>query len=350
VAISGALNPAKGTGAYLISDDPTQAGEKWPLVAVFPLGPSATGVFPFAGGFGFPPLTNVQAGDPMHIDNSLVIGLQYYNRYQDPNGDPEYFAWNAWRDENGDPIYVQREHITGLERATSSAGCVESGQFQGKMAVVNNLIDIDATPWYADWYRTQVKKFLGKKIDDRYRIYYNDHAMHGNPTNPAGNARIVSYTGMLQQTVRDVTAWVEQGVKPPTSTKYAIADGAQIVVPPTADERKGLQPMVTLTVNGGQRADISVGDTVTFLANIKVPPGAGKVVIAEWDFNGAGTYPDPANIVAIRPEVNLEATHTYNTPGTYFPVLRAASQRDGDPNDLFTRVNNLARVRVVVTE
>jgi hypothetical protein len=354
VAISGALDPAKGTGAYLISDDPTQAGEKWPLVAVFPLGPAATGVFPFAGGFGFPPLTNVQAGDPMHIDNSLVIGLQYYNRYQDPQfaqpaSEPDYYAWNAWRDANGDPIYVQRDVITGLERATSSAGCVESGQFQGKMAVVNNLMDIDATPWYADWYRTQVNKFPGNKIDDRYRIYYNDFAMHGNPTNLAGNARTVSYTGMLQQTVRDVAAWVEQGVKPPKSTKHAIADGAQIVVPPTAEERKGLQPVVTLTVNGGERADISVGDTVTFHANIKVPPGAGKVVIAEWDFLGVGNYPNLANIGSISPEVNLEATYTYDTPGTYFPVLRAASQRNGNPNDLFTRVNNLARVRVVVT-
>jgi hypothetical protein len=308
-------------------------------------------VIPFGGGFGFPPFSNVAPGDKVHIDNSLVIGLQYYNRYQDPNGDPEYYAWDTWRDENGDPIHVQRDVVVGLERATSSAGCVESGEFHGKMAVVNNLIDIDATPWYADWYRTQVKKHLGKKIDNSYRIYYNDHAMHGNPgNNPAANARIVSYTGMLQQAVRDVAAWVEDGVKPPTSTKYAIADGAQIVVPPTADQRKGMQPVVTLTVNGGQRADISVGDTVTFHANIKVPPRTGKVVIAEWDFNGGGTYPDPANIGTTRPEVDLEATHTYNTPGTYFPVLRAASQRVGDPNDLFTRVNNLARVRVVVTE
>jgi hypothetical protein len=196
-----------------------------------------------------------------------------------------------------------------------------------------------------------VKSHLGKKIDDRYRLYYNDFAMHGNPgTNLASNARTIDYTGMLQQTVRDVAAWVEQGVKPPATTKYAIADGAQIVVPPTADERKGLQPVVTLTVNGGERADISVGDTVTFRVNIKVPPGAGKVVIAEWDFEGVGNYPVPANIGTIRPEVNLEVTHTYTTTGTRFPVLRAAAQRDGNPADLFTRVNNLDRVRVVVTE
>lgn len=42
---------------------------------------------------------------------------------------------------------------------------------------------------------------------------------------------------MLQQTVRDVAAWVEQGVRPPKSTKYEVVDGAQVVVPETADER-----------------------------------------------------------------------------------------------------------------
>jgi hypothetical protein len=328
-----------------------QAGDKWPLVAV-----QGTLVVPFGGGFGFPPFSNVQPGDKVHIDNSLVVALQYYNRYQDPQNaqpasEPDYYAWNAWRDGNGTPLHVQRDVVVGLERANQAAGCVENGQFHGKMAVVNNLMDIDATPWYADWYRTLVSKRLGNKIDNHYRLYYNDHAMHGNPgSNLSSNARTVDYTGMLQQTVRDVMTWVEQGAKPPKSTKYAVADGAQIVVPPTAGERKGMQPVVTLTVNGGERADISVGETVTFNANIKVPPGAGKVVIAEWDFLGVGDYPVDEEISRPGKQMQLTATHTYTAPGTYFPVLRAASQRDGNPDDPFTRVNNLARVRVVVSE
>ena len=93
-----------------------------------------------------------------------------------------------------------------------------------------------------------------------------------------------------------------------------------------------------------------MGDTVAFQANIKVPPGAGKVTSGEWDFEGVGNYPVPADIGTIRPDVDLEATHTYDTPGTYFAVLRARSQRDGDPDDAFTQVENLARVRVVVSE
>jgi hypothetical protein len=47
--------------------------------------------------------------------------------------------------------------------------------------------------------------------------------------------------------------------------------------------------------------------------------------------------------------VELAATHSFEAPGTYFPVLRATSQRDGDTKTPFGRIQNLGRVRVVVT-
>ena len=55
--------------------------------------------------------------------------------------------------------------------------------------------------------------------------------------------------------------------------------------------RGGIEPVVTLLVNGRERADIHVGDTVTFLALVDVPPKTGKVVAAEWGFLGVGNYP-----------------------------------------------------------
>ena len=93
-----------------------------------------------------------------------------------------------------------------------------------------------------------------------------------------------------------------------------------------------------------------MGDTVTFHALISTPPNAGKVVTAQWDFLGVGNYPvaQPVSDL-LKSTVILKQTHTYTAPGTYFPVLRAASQREGDPGDPFTQVNNLARVRVVVS-
>ena len=53
-----------------------------------------------------------------------------------------------------------------------------------------------------------------------------------------------------------------------------------------------MQPVVTLTVNGGERADVAVGEPVELVGDVEVPPGAGVVVSAEWDYDGSGTYPD----------------------------------------------------------
>jgi hypothetical protein len=46
--------------------------------------------------------------------------------------------------------------------------------------------------------------------------------------------------------------------------------------------------------------------------------------------------------------MTLTTAHSFAEPGTYFPTLRVASQRTGDTDTPFTRVQNLGRVRVVV--
>jgi hypothetical protein len=129
-----------------------------------------------------------------------------------------------------------------------------------------------------------------------------------------------------------------------------VVDG-QVQVPPTAAERKGIQPVITVTANGGARAEMAVGEPVTFSAVIEVPPGAGRVVAAAWDFEGAGTFPIVERIAdpgVSGTRVSLKATHAFSKPGTYFPALRAASQRQGDARTPFARLQNLGRVRVVV--
>ena len=79
----------------------------------------------------------------------------------------------------------------------------------------------------------------------------------------------VSYLGVLQQALLDLSAWVEKGIAPAATTNYKIVDG-QVVVPPTAEERKGIQPVVTVKANGGKRADVKVGEPVTFTAVVEV--------------------------------------------------------------------------------
>jgi hypothetical protein len=44
----------------------------------------------------------------------------------------------------------------------------------------------------------------------------------------------------------------------------------------------------------------------------------------------------------------VKATHAFAKPGTYFATLRAISQRQGDAKTPYARIQNLARVRVVV--
>jgi hypothetical protein len=133
----------------------------------------------------------------------------------------------------------------------------------------------------------------------------------------------------------------------PSSTQYEIID-SQVQVPDSADRRQGIQPVVTLQVDGKVRAEVPVNHPVTFTATIDVPSNAGVVVSAEWDFEGVGNFPVAARLDTPQALVRLSAMHSYPRPGTYFAVLRAASQRQGDVDTPFARIENLARVRVTV--
>jgi hypothetical protein len=298
----------------------------------------------------YTPIYNAVAiGDQVRLDNSLYLALQTYHRHQLGGPVQAYYPWDQFRnppEPNGTPIYPQRSVITGIVGQHNGSGGNITGQFNGKMIIQQSLMDVDAHPWGADWYKRRAQKFLGNKLDDRFRIYFQDYAQHGGGggTSP----RTVSYNGALQQDLRDLSAWVEQGVKAPASTNYQIENFGQVVVPPTAGQRKGIQPVVTLLANDAARADVAVGEPVTLSGLIQCPPGVGKVVSAEWNVEGTtgGFVSTPFGDT--RPSVSIETTHVFTTPGTYFPVLRATSQRQGDPNTPFARVDNIGRVRVVV--
>jgi hypothetical protein len=290
----------------------------------------------------------VQVGDRVALDNSGYLALQTYHRHQIGSPEQGFYTFDQFRHPDGTPIYPQRDVLVGPVGQFNGSGGHMTGRINGKMIVLESLMDIDAFPFGADEYRTKVRRAMGKRFDDTFRVYFQDHAQHGQPVGNAANARTVAYTGALQQALRDVAAWAEDGVKPPASTRYDVVDG-QVEVPGKAGPRKGIQPVVELKVNGGVRADVAVGQTVTFSATIQAPPKGGQVVGAEWDFLGVGDYPDDAQIGEPASKVELTASFNYAQPGTYFPVLRAASQREGDAATAFARIENIARVRVVVT-
>ena len=184
----------------------------------------------------------------------------------------------------------------------------------------------------------------GERFEDNFRVWFNDNADHIGPRTP----RLVEYNGILQQALRDVSAWAEQGIAPPRSTRYEVTD-SQVSVPANAAARRGIQPVVDLTVKGpgDDRVDMTAGQSVTFQAKIQVPPNTGQVVAIDWDFTGTGNFV-AAPFGPPKPTVHVEATFTYTTPGTYYAAAAGHLTTDGDTTTPFARVQNLGRVRVVV--
>ena len=289
-------------------------------------------------------LLQIKSGDEVQVDNSNFLAVQTYHRHQVPG--KEYRVWDQFRDAAGNPKYPQRPMQLGPLFTRGASGVLPTGKFKGKMILLSSLWDREAFPWQGDWYRAQVIKHLGENADNHFRLWYTDRALHGDLSKQEDATRTVSYLGVLQQALRDLSAWVEKGTPPPATTNYKIEDG-QVVVPAATTERQGIQPTVVVKANGGARADVKVGKPVTFTAVIELPPNTGKVVAAEWDFEGGGTFPIAAKF-KMDSRITLKTTHTFAKPGTYFPTLRAVSQRQGDAQTPFARIQNLGRVRVVV--
>lgn len=289
-----------------------------------------------------PRVAAVKPGDAVRVDNSWALALETYHRHQVPPSE-SYYGWNQFRDAAGKLIYPQRDVLVGPAGTINAAGSMLEGRFGGKMLMLSCLMDIDAHAWQADWYRSQAA--AAGRSDD-FALYYVERAHHENPLDALQRANVVSFAGALQQALRDLAQWVEKGVQP-LQTAYTVAD-TQVVVANDAATRKGIQPVVALQANGGERAEAKVGEAVRFTATIAAPPGAGTIVAAEWDFAGTGDYPDTADVSPAE-TVTLSASHAYTKPGTYFAVLRAALQREGDAGTPYARVQNLAQVRVVVS-
>lgn len=297
---------------------------KFAMLAV--TGPSAAQADPSA----------LKSGDAVLVDNSDFLAAQTYHRHQVP--DRSYSVWDQFRKPDHTPLYPQRAKLMGEGFYQSAASTLPTGNFNGKMIIVQALQDFDAFPWMADWYGHKVNLALGKATDSRYRLWYVDNANHG-----------AGYQPVLEQALRDLAAWVEKGTPPPASTSYRLVNG-QVIVPENAAQRSGVQPLVTVAANGTQRVEIGRGQAVTFKGAIEVPKRAGSIIAAEWDFDGDGKADF---ITPVRPgakRVSVVATHSFEQTGSYYATLRAVAQRQGDTVTAYARVENQASVRVVVKD
>ena len=338
VVVDGVDEPIRMIGASLTFTSGAAAGRRLYCIG-------AVGGALMSSAISGPIYDGVAIGDEVVIDNRDWLAFCHYHRHQvraDNHATHQFVI-------DGKPVYPQRPPFPMAElRSTTRAGD-HSGRFAGKMIVVQNTSDDYAWPHAGHMYGLLVRDALGATVDDQFRLWYNDHAAH--LPAPPTSTRLVNYRGSVEQAVRDLVEWVEHGTVPPSTTGYEWdRRGSSLTLAAAAAERRGIQPVVTLAANGGARAEVRVGDTVTFEATAEVPPGAGTLICAEWDFDGSGAWPAVDDDVdGSDASVSLSQSHTYDLPGTYFPAVRVTAQRDGDPHATLFRVPNLARVRVVVS-
>ncbi|PNP74366.1 hypothetical protein FNYG_12415 [Fusarium nygamai] len=292
-------------------------------------------------------LSFLRQGTQVHISNRMFLAMHALHRYSVPKREG-FYGYNYLRNSNGAPIYPQRPILVAEQIAWSaSGGATFVGKFNGKMIVMDNLMDVDAFPWHADWYRKQVKGAYGDKADDKFRLHYADNADHQmGPVVGSKSSRAVDFTGLYEQHLQDLSLWCETETYPSIPTNYTIHN-AQVQLPTAASERKGIQPVIDLRVNGSKQVEIERGTTVTLGVHVEVPPGAGKIVSLEWDLEGTGNFVKKS-FGEVAQSVKTTVWYTYNRHGTFFPAVRAASHKEGKVDSPHALALNLERVRVVV--
>lgn len=298
-------------------------------------------------------LKQVRSQTKVLVDNSDYIAVQTYHRHQVPGED--FHAWDQFRGEDGTPIYPQRPVQVGPIIARGGAGSVQSGRIHGKAIVLESLMDESAFPWQADWYRHEVAKESGKPEKENFRLYYMENCMHTDCTegNGGDHQHIVSYSGALYQALLDLSDWVERGIEPRETSGYEM-NGGQVLIAESAAERKGLQPLVKLTANGGKRAEVQCGMPVRFEVQVELPEGNEVLENVIWDFENTdefapkGTFSETERLSDGTGRAQASCEYCFGKPGTYFPVVKIMSNRT--PGDFFTRIQNMDRVRVVVSE
>ena len=299
-------------------------------------------------------LSKVKPGDKVFLDNSDYIAIQTYYRHQVP--DQSFCGWDQFRDKDGRPIPPQRSYDICKPFTYSGAGSVQDGDIQGKVIVISAVMDENAYPWQADWYRKKVAEQHGGNAGHIFRLWYMDHCTHGDLTTLEG-VHFTNYMGTLHRALLAVSDWVEKGMEPIATTNYKIKD-AQVILPETAAKRGGVQPVVELFANGSQCTRVKAGEEVKLQAMIEVPPKAGKAAAADFNFEGTPRAETEGVVFAHSGVLTLKgdggsavatATHVYQSRGTYFATVRVKSNPFPDgKRDVFLDTRNIARARIIV--
>jgi hypothetical protein len=233
-------------------------------------------------------------------------------------------------------------------------GVPHTGRFDGKMLWIQHTHDSSLWPTQGVGMRNNIEREVGyPRSRQCFRLRWLENAEHvppfmaAAPPARANNTWLVDYIAHVEQSLTDLTAWVEDGVEP-AETDFDLVDG-HIVLPSSAKERGGIQPVVHVTADGAKRSEVSTGSPVDLQVRAEVPPGAGTIISVKWDVDGSGTYPVTQDVDGLATEVTLALQWSYDRPGTYFPTALVESHRDGDVSATSRRIANLDSARVVVS-
>ncbi len=190
-----------------------------------------------------PVFEGVRPGDEVLVDNRKWLAFCFLHRHQ---ADRQLAESRAFRCA-GEPVYPQRALFPMSRMHSITRQPPHTGVFGGKMIIVNHMLDDYAWPNGAIFYADLVRARLAGATDEQFRLWFVDHATHipVSMLAPAERARLLDVQGCTQQAVRDLIAWVEDGVAPPASTRYSTDDDCGVHLAGAPAERMGVQPLVT---------------------------------------------------------------------------------------------------------
>jgi hypothetical protein len=290
-------------------------------------------------------LSGVKPGDAVQFDNRAFLAYCYYARHHVLES-PEYDQFRL----GSAPIYQQYEQ----PYLSPFMGVRHTGKFDGKMLWIQHTHDASLWPSHGVGMKNNVEREAGlARSRECFRLRWLQNAEHVPPymaapaPDRANTTWLVDYPAHVEQSLIDLTDWVEHAVEP-AETHFELDDG-QINLPASAKERGGIQPVVSVTADGAKRVHVRAGTPVRLEVHAEVPPRAGSIVSIKWDLDGTGTYPISGETDGTSAEVTDVLEWTYDTPGTYFPTALVESHRDGDVTATSRRIPNLDAARVIVT-
>jgi hypothetical protein len=289
--------------------------------------------------------TDVAVGDQVHIDNRAFLAFCYSYRHH-ISTDPVFDFLRL----NGVPIYPQH----GLPLQSPLMGVPYCGQYEGKLLWVHHTHDSSLWPPQGVIYEEATIRAQGpQRAKERFCLRWTENAEHISPaflptsSKRATSTWLIDYMPIIEQSLLDLCDWAEKGITP-ASTNYAFSDG-RVTLPASANERGGIQPVVTVTINGSPRADAKINDRVTLEMDAAAPPAGGTIIAVEWDLVGNGEFTAEPGITGEARSLKLSKTHRYAKPGVYFATARVTSHREGNVNAQHRRLVNVASARIVVT-